>query len=539
MHMPRCITPVCYGSAALLAAVLPLALWPNLWPNLLISDKYMPHGHCYLWEPGLIRLHLITDCLIGTAYVVISSTLGYLVYKGRRDIPFHWMFISFGLFIIACGATHFMEVWTLWQPQYWLAGAIKLVTAVASVVTAAALPILVPHILTFVQAAKISGQLTAQLAQINESLQQEMTERQRVEKALHKAHDEALRHSEKRYHTLAEIAPVGIFHTDAKGKNFYVNETWCQITGLNSVQGMLDGWVQAIHPEDRQRVLDEWSGSTKRNLEFKSEFRFLRPDGTIIWGLGQAKAQRNSLGKIVGYVGTVTDITERKQAEVMQLQLASIVSSSDDAIIGQTLEGVITSWNAGAENIFGYHSAEVIGRHISMFAPPDRIKETAEIMDKIRLGQRVEHFETVRNHKDGRRALMSRSRFRSSKIKPEKSSAFPKSPRTSVNTSVPRRLSRQISWPWKWPTMNWPKPMPGYRPSIKPHNDLWMMFPMNFVPRFRSSKGIQKSCGMGWPAPWRPSKRNLRSSSSIARATWHKWWTIFWIPANCARGRYV
>lgn len=76
----------------------------------------MSHGHCYLWNPALVRTHLFSDLSIGLAYVAISLTLVHLVYRARRDIPFHWVLLAFGAFIIACGGTHLMEVWTIWTP---------------------------------------------------------------------------------------------------------------------------------------------------------------------------------------------------------------------------------------------------------------------------------------------------------------------------------------------------------------------------------------------------------------------------------------
>src|SRR5919202_6024615 len=107
-------------------------------------ESFLPHGLCYLWNSGLVWLHLVSDVLIGLSYVAISATLAYLVNRARRDIPFHWVFVAFGLFIVACGSTHFMEAWTTFRsPVYWLAGYLKLITAVASVATAVVLPPLV------------------------------------------------------------------------------------------------------------------------------------------------------------------------------------------------------------------------------------------------------------------------------------------------------------------------------------------------------------------------------------------------------------
>lgn len=111
----------------------------------------------------MVWSHVTADTLIGTAYFAISVTLAYLVYKGRRDIPFHWMFLAFGLFIVACGGTHFMEVATIWIPAYVLSAAVKIFTALASVTTAVVLPFTVPRIMALVQKAKASELVTAEL----------------------------------------------------------------------------------------------------------------------------------------------------------------------------------------------------------------------------------------------------------------------------------------------------------------------------------------------------------------------------------------
>lgn len=135
----------------------------------------------------------------------------------------------------------------------------------------------------------------------------DITDRQQAE--------EALRESERRYHTLAKLSPVGIFRSDAMGKCLYVNERWCEMSGLSLHEALEDGWVQAIHPEDRERIFLLWYQSTKENWPFQSEYRFQRPDGTITWVFGQSNAEIGLHGEIMGYVGTVVDITKRKQTE--------------------------------------------------------------------------------------------------------------------------------------------------------------------------------------------------------------------------------
>jgi signal transduction histidine kinase len=120
---------------------------PGFWKELFSTDGFMPHGHCYLWQPELVWLHVISDAMTALAYTSIPFTLLYFVRK-RRDVPFHGMFLCFGVFIIACGTTHVMEIWTLWTPTYWLSGVIKAITALASVPTAILLIKLVPRALT-------------------------------------------------------------------------------------------------------------------------------------------------------------------------------------------------------------------------------------------------------------------------------------------------------------------------------------------------------------------------------------------------------
>jgi signal transduction histidine kinase len=115
--------------------------------TLLSAQGFIPHGHCYLWKPGLIWLHILSDGLIALAYFSIPILLGYFVFK-RRDVPFHQIFLLFGLFIISCGSGHVMDIWTLWYPTYWLAGVMKAMTAIISVYTAFSLIPLIPQALS-------------------------------------------------------------------------------------------------------------------------------------------------------------------------------------------------------------------------------------------------------------------------------------------------------------------------------------------------------------------------------------------------------
>jgi two-component system NtrC family sensor kinase len=111
----------------------------------LFSSNFLPHGTCYLWDPRIVWLHVISDGLITLSYYVIPIGLVYLARK-RRDLPFNWVFWMFGLFILGCGTTHLMEVWTVWHATYLLSGLVKAFTAVISVITAVMLVPLLPKL---------------------------------------------------------------------------------------------------------------------------------------------------------------------------------------------------------------------------------------------------------------------------------------------------------------------------------------------------------------------------------------------------------
>jgi PAS domain S-box-containing protein len=127
--------------------------------------------------------------------------------------------------------------------------------------------------------------------------------------------NQKLQESDERYQNLAKIAPVGIFRTDKNGATTYVNPMWCQISGLSEAKAMGDGWLGAVNPDDKESLRKGWQETIRLQKPSFADYRFLRPDGTIAWVMGQASPERNSENQIVGYVGTITDITERKRAE--------------------------------------------------------------------------------------------------------------------------------------------------------------------------------------------------------------------------------
>ncbi|WP_256090962.1 hybrid sensor histidine kinase/response regulator [Nostoc sp. KVJ20] len=308
----------------------------ELWTNFFTSGSFIPHGHCYLWQTNLVWLHILSDSLIALAYYSIPATLFYFVRK-RQDLPFDWIFLLFSAFIVACGTTHLIEIWTLWHPTYWLSGFVKAITATISLITAVNLVSLVPQTLAFTS--------PAQLEQANQELQTQITERLRIEKELRKYQNhleemvavrtneitktneklqqeilerqrilEVLRQSEERYRYLAEAIPQLVWTTDANGECDFFNQNWCDYTGLTLEQSLGSGWLAALHPDDIQSADEVWSNAVKDGSIYNNEYRFKRAsDGSYRWQLARGLPLKDEQGIVVKWFGTCTDIHEQKQ----------------------------------------------------------------------------------------------------------------------------------------------------------------------------------------------------------------------------------
>ncbi|MHC5596272.1 MAG: ATP-binding protein [Nostoc sp.] len=161
------------------------------------SNGFIPHGHCYLWQTGLVWLHIISDATIALAYYSIPFLLIYFISK-RKDVPFNGVFLLFGAFIIACGTGHLMDIWTLWYPDYWIAGGLKALTAIISIYTAFALFYLMPQALTLPS--------PSQLEVINRALSTEIVERKRIEKELRLAQEVTQNSSQAKSEFLANMS---------------------------------------------------------------------------------------------------------------------------------------------------------------------------------------------------------------------------------------------------------------------------------------------------------------------------------------------
>src|SRR5581483_2905625 len=186
-------------------------------------------------------------------------------------------------------------------------------------------------------------------------------------------------------------------------KPYYVSPAYERIWGRACESAYVDpsSWIESIHEEDRGYVLTELERAATQG-HIQVEYRIKLPDGTIRWIWARTFPVRNKRGAVIRLVGIAQDCTERRQAEGTRAFLASIVESSDDAIVGTVLDGGILSWNRAAEQLFGYSAEEAIGQSVIMLFPPDRKADYLSTLTKVRRQERVERFEAIRVGKDGR-----------------------------------------------------------------------------------------------------------------------------------------
>ena len=234
---------------------------------------------------------------------------------------------------------------------------------------------------------------TAALEQTNHRLAQELAQSNRIQTAL--------ADSEGRFRELVECLPQPIWTCLPEGECDYLSPQWMSYTGMPAAGQLGHGWTRQVHSEDRQMAIEQWQEALARAQPFDSEFRLRRADGTYRWFHAHASPLRDNAGCLLRWLGTFTEIHDRKQAESMQARLAAIVESSSDAVISKSLDGRILTWNKSAELMFGYSGEEIIGQSIFLLIPPDRQLEETTLIELIKTGKRVQQYETIRIRKSG------------------------------------------------------------------------------------------------------------------------------------------
>jgi PAS domain S-box-containing protein len=217
--------------------------------------------------------------------------------------------------------------------------------------------------------------------------------------------EESLRRSEGYLADAQRLTGTGSWAWNvANRQGVYWSQENYRLLGFDPEEGIPsnEAFYERIHPEDRERVRREvFLERPEEGPHFDMEFRIVLQGGAIKYVHSTGHPVRNISGDLLEYVGTSIDVTERRRGEQATRLLAAVVESSHDAIVSKDLDGIITSWNTGAERLFGYSGEEVVGQNIMLIIPPDRLDEERVIVEQLTRGERVDHFETVRMRKDG------------------------------------------------------------------------------------------------------------------------------------------
>ncbi len=221
------------------------------------------------------------------------------------------------------------------------------------------------------------------------------TESKRAEKKLRRS-EESLLEAQKLSHT-------GSWRHDFASGEVTVSPEIFRIFGIKPGEDVssTDFFFSWFHPEDRERVQELFKRSEIQKTDYQEDHRIVLPDGTIKHLHVIGHPVLNESGDLIEFVGTAMDVTDRKRGEQASRLLAAVVESSHDAIVSKDLNGIITTWNTGAERLFGYAAEEAVGQNITLIIPPDRRDEERAIIERLTRGERVDHFETVRMRKDG------------------------------------------------------------------------------------------------------------------------------------------
>ena len=360
--------------------------------NLFGRSGLLPHGVCLAAAPCLLWLMVLADAVIAAAYFSIPLAIVRFVHlRGPGQAPGQrWLPWLFSAFIFACGTTHVLDIWTVWQPDYGLAALSKGVSAVISLVTAVLLWRLIPT------ALKIPG--IGQLQRAINALETEVAKRKTAEQHLAETEQSLAV-------TLASI-DAGFIAADAAGR----------VTRMNAVAERVTGWTQQAAlglplwdvfnregrpPEYMQHNPVDVMRDRGVTVDITHLVVAVTPAGQRTPVQVKAALTYSDAGQVRGLAMVFRDMTALTQAEADRDRLAAIVESSSDAIIGKTLDGIITSWNGGAQRLFGYSAAEVIVQPVLRLIPADRAAEETKILADLANNMVVPAFDTVRQTRSG------------------------------------------------------------------------------------------------------------------------------------------
>jgi len=336
------------------------------WFHWLFSNVgFMPRAICGIWTPGMIFLHNASDFLIWTAYIAIPLVLVKFAYARRRELPFRNLFWLFGLFILACGTTHFMDIVMFYDPLYRLAGVIKLITALASWGTVFALFHVTPVALRM---------------RSPEDLEREIEQRQRAEALLQQAHDDLevriqertselqslnaeLNESDEQFRTMANSIPQLAWIAHADGFVFWYNQRWHDYMSTTPGQEEEMREKSVLDPQILPLVTERWQEAITTGQPFEMEFPLRGADGRSRVFLTRVEPVKDAQGNVVRWFGTNTDIDDQKRAQeeltssLSLLEVKSAELSSSEArfrMLTEVMPQIV--WTARPDGFLDYYN---------------------------------------------------------------------------------------------------------------------------------------------------------------------------------------
>ena len=334
--------------------------------------QFMPHGMCYLWQPELLWFHVISDAVIAVSYFAIPLALLYVYRQKRGDLPFHWMFLLFATFIVACGATHAMNVWNVWNPDYWVSGGVKAITAIASLGTAALLVPMLPRVVAMKNPEEL--------------------ERVNLELA-------------RREQQLAEaqaIARLGSWELDPVTRQAKLSAETRRILEWEEDEAFtVEDLLAAVHPDDRERVASTVQRAIDGETEgYEHDYRILTSDGIrIVQGRGYVDPVAGESHRIVG---TLQDVTEARHREnEMRRREQQLVEAQEIAHLGSWEWDVETEQMEWSDELFRIHGLEpgsvelTFEERLERVHPEDRDRVARALSQALASGSSFEFEERV------------------------------------------------------------------------------------------------------------------------------------------------
>jgi PAS domain S-box-containing protein len=358
-----------------------------------------------------IGLYSTFDTLTAVSYIVIGLLLITLIYR-RRDLDFPALYILLGLCLVTSGLTRGLAVWSIRHPAFFpLEGVSRGLGALISAAAAILVIKLAPQAMSLPSPRELRAEILEreraerQVRRLNEELENRVLERTGALKLA----NSLLAESERRRSLALEAAGMGTWFWDTQLEVAWLWDERCKaLFGISQDEPITYArYLGLVDPEDRPSVASAIQEALQHDSDFDAEYRVVWPDGSKHWLHTKGSVETRSSGGSRTMQGITTDVSERKQMEADALRLAAIVESSDDAILSEDFSGAVTSWNRGAQALFGYSAEQVIGKHISILNPPGRPDETTDMLSRIQRGERIESFETLLCHENGNEVSIS------------------------------------------------------------------------------------------------------------------------------------